>query len=407
MLLALPVSVHRPSDIAQAAARAGIAPPRALTRGHALLLLTGLSAGAAAWLRGAAHPPEAVLDEGDAACRPGAALLSGTTQALEQVATRAADDGEVELGAAVQRALEAVNPPPPLQLGRERWEFGARTRIMGVVNVTPDSFSDGGVFLREDAAVAHGEQLAAAGADLLDVGGESTRPGAARVPVEEELRRVVPVIRRLTGAGALVSVDTSRHEVARAALEEGAVLVNDVSGFRWDPLLPAVVAEAGAACCLMHVQGTPETMQHAPAYADVLEEVMASLAGSLALAAAEGIPRSRALVDPGVGFGKTAAHNLVLLRRLGELRALGCGVLVGTSRKSFLGKLCGDKPVGERLWATLGSVAAVAARGDADIVRVHDVAEARDALAVADAIREASDGEDLYARTVAGPAGAP
>ncbi|MBM4381599.1 MAG: dihydropteroate synthase [Deltaproteobacteria bacterium] len=278
---------------------------------------------------------------------------------------------------------------------------------MGVVNVTPDSFSDGGRFLQEDAAVAHGEQLAAAGADILDVGGESTRPGAARVSVEEELRRVVPVIRRLSAAGALVSVDTSRHEVARAALEAGAVMVNDVSGFRWDPQLPSVVAEANAACCLMHVKGTPDTMQRAPAYADVVEEVTAALAGSLSRAEAAGIPRGRLLVDPGIGFGKTAGLNLLLLRRLGDLRVLGCGVLVGTSRKGFLGKLCGDKPAGERLWATLGSIAAVAARGDADVVRVHDVAEARDALAVADAIRGALDGGDLYGWTVAGPAGAP
>jgi dihydropteroate synthase len=285
--------------------------------------------------------------------------------------------------------------------------LGERTRVMGVVNVTPDSFSDGGRFLQEDAAVAHGESLAADGADILDVGGESTRPGAARVPVEEELRRVVPVIRRLASAGALVSVDTSRHEVARAALEAGAVLVNDVSGFRWDPLLAPVVAEANAACCLMHVQGTPDTMQRSPRYGDVVEEVMAGLAGSLALAEAAGIPRGRVLLDPGIGFGKTAGHNLALLRRAGELRSLGCGLLVGTSRKAFLGTLCGDKPAGERLWATVGSVAALAARGGADVVRVHDVAEVRDALAVADAIRDAVGGGDLYARTVAGPAGAP
>jgi dihydropteroate synthase len=406
MLLVRPLSRLNPSELSLAAARLGLPAERVRAHGWVTLALAGVETDVRSWLRSASIPGGA-LDEGDADSRPGTALLTGPAQGLAAVAAQAGAAGLAELATALLRALDGGHPPPPLELGRARWTFGARTRVMGVVNVTPDSFSDGGRFLQEDAAVAHGERLASEGADILDVGGESTRPGAARVPVEEELRRVVPVIRRLAGAGALVSVDTSRHEVARAALEAGAVLVNDVSGLRWDPRLAWVVAEARAACCLMHVQGTPDSMQRAPSYADAVEEVMAALAESLSLAEAAGIPRGRVLVDPGIGFGKTAGHNLVLLRRLGELRALGCGVLVGTSRKAFLGKLCGDKPAGERLWATVGSVAAVAARGGADVVRVHDVAEARDALAVADAIREAADGGDLYARTVAGPAGAP
>ena len=403
MILVRTVSRPPQNELALAALRAGHPRQWALACDHAVLLLTGLPAPTADWLRHSSIPG-LLLEDGAPPPRPGMALLSGAVPALEALAARADGEGQAELGAALRRVLQSALPPPPLQLGRARWAFGSRTRIMGVVNVTPDSFSDGGRFLREDAAVAHGERLVSEGADILDVGGESTRPGSARVPLEEELRRVVPVIRRLAAFGAPVSVDTSRHEVARAALEAGAVMVNDVSGFRWDPRLAAVVAEADAACCLMHVQGTPDTMQRAPTYGDVVGEVMASLAESLALAEAAGIPSARVLVDPGIGFGKTLGHNLRLLRRLGELRGLGCGVLVGTSRKGFLGKLCGDKPADGRLWATLGSIAAVAARGDADVVRVHDVAEARDALAVADAIRDASEGGDLYGRTVAGPA---
>lgn len=277
---------------------------------------------------------------------------------------------------------------------------------MGVVNVTPDSFSDGGQFFDRSAAIERGVQLSAAGADILDIGGESTRPGSGGVSVDEELARVIPVIEGIRArVSTPISIDTTKAAVARAAIQAGASLVNDISGFTFDPELPRVTAELGAACCLMHIQGTPETMQQDPRYDDVVEEIVAFLAGGIARAEAAGVPRGRVLVDPGIGFGKTAGHNLWLLRRLGDFRTLGCPVLVGTSRKRFLGTLTGGKPPQERLWATLGSVAAVAAAGSADFVRVHDVAEAKDAIAVSDAVRNAVEAGALYARPVAGPPG--
>jgi dihydropteroate synthase len=293
--------------------------------------------------------------------------------------------------------LETSMPPAPLVLGGRTFAFGTRTHVMGVVNVTPDSFSDGGRYFGTEAAVAHGLRLAEAGADVLDVGGESTRPGSPPVSAEEELARILPVIEGLRARSDVpLSVDTTKAAVAREALKAGAVLINDISGFHFDAELPRVVAEAGAACCLMHIQGTPETMQKEPHYEDVVDEVLAFLEEGVAKAVAAGVPRERVLVDPGIGFGKTLGHNLFLLRRLGELRVLGLPVLVGTSRKAFLGRLTGGKPADERLAATLGSVALMAAAGDADFVRVHDVAEARDALAVVDAVRTAREGGALY-----------
>jgi dihydropteroate synthase len=282
-------------------------------------------------------------------------------------------------------------------------DFGIRSFLMGVVNVTPDSFSDGGDFLDPHRAIEHGLSLAKAGADLLDVGGESTRPGAPPVPAAEELRRILPVIRALAerGGGVPISVDTRKAEVAKEALAAGACLVNDVTGFS-DPEMAKVVADAGAACCLMHIQGTPQTMQDRPHYGDVVDEVLEFLRGAVERALAAGIPRERILVDPGIGFGKTMGHNLFLLRRLQDLRLLGLPILVGTSRKSFLGRLTGGKPVNERLAATLGSVAAVAVLGGADLVRVHDVAETQDVLLVAESIRGAREGGELYTKPTGG-----
>ena len=253
--------------------------------------------------------------------------------------------------------------------------------IMGIVNVTPDSFSDGGLFLDADAAIAHGRQLAAEGAGILDVGGESTRPGADPVSVEEESRRVVPVVEGLADRGLEVSVDTSKVEVARAALDAGAALVNDVTAFRSAPELAGLVAERGARCCLMHMLGEPRTMQTDPRYEDVVDEVRAFLEQRLAFAVSEGIPESRIWLDPGIGFGKTVEHNLELLRRLPEIVAIGPPVLVGTSRKSFLGKI-GGAAVSGRLGGTIASNLIAWERG-ARIFRVHDVAPIADALAVA------------------------
>jgi len=253
---------------------------------------------------------------------------------------------------------------------------------MGVVNVTPDSFSDGGLFLEADAAIRHGLRLAGEGAAILDVGGESTRPGAEPVAQEEELRRVLPVVEGLAGAGPRLSIDTTKAQVARAALAAGATIVNDVSALRFDPELAGAVAEAGADCCLMHMLGEPRTMQRDPRYRDVVSDVKDFLEQRLAFATAQAIPEERVWLDPGIGFGKTVAHNLELLRRLDEIVAIGRPVVVGTSRKSFLGNLTGGRPEGERLPGTIATNVLALERG-ATIFRVHDVAPMLDALRVA------------------------
>jgi dihydropteroate synthase len=252
--------------------------------------------------------------------------------------------------------------------------------IMGVVNVTPDSFSDGGRFLDPGAAVAHGRRLAAEGASILDIGGESTRPGAEPVPADAELGRVIPVIDGLADSGAQLSIDTSKVAVAQAALDAGASYVNDVTAFRSEPGLAALVGERGVDCCLMHMLGTPRTMQDDPRYEDVVSDVKAFLAERLAFAVAEGVPEERVMLDPGIGFGKTVAHNLELLRRLDEIVALGRPVVIGLSRKSFLGKITG-REAGERAVATAAANALALERG-ASVFRVHDVPETLDALSV-------------------------
>jgi dihydropteroate synthase len=256
-------------------------------------------------------------------------------------------------------------------------------RIMGIVNVTPDSFSDGGHYLDARAALAHARELEEEGAAILDLGGESTRPGAEPVPVAEELRRVVPVIEALSAGGtaAQISIDTIKLDVARAAVDAGATYVNDVTAFRHDPELAGLVAERGLDCCLMHMRGEPRTMQSNPVYDDVVSDVKAFLEERLAFAVAAGIPEERIMVDPGIGFGKTGEHNLELLRRIDELVALGRPVLVGVSRKTFLGRLTG-REVGDRLAATLAANV-LAFAGGATVFRVHDVAPLRDALTVA------------------------
>lgn len=254
---------------------------------------------------------------------------------------------------------------------------------MGVVNVTPDSFSDGGEYLDPALAIAHGEELVRDGADVLDVGGESTRPGAEEVGVEEELARVGPVVAGLAGV-ATVSIDTSKASVAEAALDAGAAIVNDVTALRGDPGMAGLCAQRGAGLVLMHMKGDPRTMQENPVYDDVVDDVNAFLAERLEAAVAAGVDEEKVWLDPGIGFGKTLEHNLELLRRLGELRELGQPLVVGTSRKGFIGKVDGSE-VGERLGGTIASSTLAAAEG-ADVLRVHDVAEAGQALKVAAAI---------------------
>ncbi len=253
-----------------------------------------------------------------------------------------------------------------------------------MVNVTPDSFSDGGMFLEPEAAIAHGAQLAREGAAILDVGGESTRPGAEEVSAEEELARTQPVVSDLAALGHRVSIDTSKAAVAAAALEAGATIVNDVTALRSDPEIAALCAERDAGLVLMHMQGTPRTMQAAPNYDDVVDEVKAFLAQRTEAAVAAGVAEERIWLDPGIGFGKTLEHNLELLRRLGELRELGRPLVVGTSRKSFIGKIDGSE-AGERIGGTIASSVLAAAQG-ADVLRVHDVAEVAEAIKVAAAV---------------------
>lgn len=274
-----------------------------------------------------------------------------------------------------------------MQVRGQARTLGERTWIMGVLNVTPDSFSDGGRFHSTDAACAQGLAQFEAGADIVDVGGESTRPGGARrVSAAEERRRVLPVLERLRAEGAgLLSIDTSRAEVARAALDAGADLVNDVSGFGFDPEMARSVAAAGVPAVLMHLRGDFATMHAAPSYADVMAEVLAELQSALARAEQQGVARAQLLVDPGLGFAKSAEHSLEVLRRLPELYALDRPVLVGPSRKSFIGRVLDAAP-GERLMGTAAAVAAAVLAG-AHVLRVHDVREMVQVARLADAIR--------------------
>jgi len=274
--------------------------------------------------------------------------------------------------------------PVPLKVGPRTFSFGRRTYIMGILNVTPDSFSDGGKFSDPGAAIGHARQMAAEGADIIDVGGESTRPGAAPVSEREEIGRVVPVIKALARERLAVSIDTRKARVAQAALEAGARLVNDVSGLRFDKNMAGVVARHKVPVCLMHMKGTPKTMQKNPVYSDLIGEIIASLAGSLAIAKNAGILLEKIIVDPGLGFGKTAAGNLEIVRRLREFRALGRPVLVGPSRKSAIGAVL-DLPPEERVEGTAALVALAIANG-ADLVRVHDVKEMFRVARMTDAI---------------------
>jgi dihydropteroate synthase len=278
---------------------------------------------------------------------------------------------------------------------------GRRTLVMGILNVTPDSFFDGGQFFHLESALGHARRLIREGADILDIGGESSRPGAQPVPEEEELRRVVPVIRAIRQESAVpISVDTYKAAVAEAALEAGANIVNDISALRFDSRMVEVVARAGVPVVLMHMRGEPRTMQQNPVYADVVREIKEFFAERIAFARAHGI--EKILIDPGIGFGKTVEHNLEILRRLGEFRELGCPILIGVSRKSFIGRLCGTAenplPPSERLEGTIASNV-IAVLNGAQIVRVHDVAAHKRALAIVDAIcyagREPKGGE-LY-----------
>ncbi len=275
-------------------------------------------------------------------------------------------------------------------------EFGRQTCIMGVVNVTPDSFSDGGIFLSCDAAVAQGEKLAADGADILDIGGESTRPFSEPVPEDEEIRRVVPVIEKLAKRLSIpISVDTMKAAVARRALEAGAAMINDISALRFDPDMAAVAKAFDTPVVLMHMLGNPKTMQKLPAYDDLIREIRDFLEDAIRQAVSQGISKSKLIGDPGIGFGKTVSHNLILINHIESFASLEVPILVGPSRKSFIRKLLKDEP-GEELspdspiveTGTQAAVAAAVLRG-AHIVRVHDVANTRATIRILDAMKAA------------------
>lgn len=268
-------------------------------------------------------------------------------------------------------------------------KLGRRTLVVGVLNVTPDSFSDGGQYMDPARAADRAIQMCDEGADIIEIGGESTRPGSARVSAEEELARILPVLRRLSGTlRAPISVDTYKSQVARAALDLGASIINDVSALRFDPSLAELAASQGAALVLMHMRGEPATMQQLEPSPDILSEIESDLSRAVGKAEAAGVPRERIILDPGIGFGKTFEQNLQILNNLDRLARMGLPLMVGTSRKSFIGHLTG-KPVNERLWGTAASVAAAILKG-AHLVRVHDVREMADVVRVADAIAGAA-----------------
>ncbi len=264
---------------------------------------------------------------------------------------------------------------------------------MGILNVTPDSFSDGGQFFDPDLAAERGRTMVEEGAQILDIGGESTRPGAQAVPAEEELRRVLPVIERLAGqVPTVISVDTTKAKIARACLEAGATIVNDVSGLTFEPELAQVVAQAGATLVLMHMQGTPRTMQQEPHYDDVIPDTMRFLRRQMRVALDAGVAENRIWIDPGFGFGKTVAHNLQILRCLREYTSIGVPILIGTSRKSTLGRVLGGLPANQRLEGTAATIAVAIANG-ARIVRVHDVKEMARVARMTDAMVGREGGE--------------
>ncbi|MGH2794478.1 MAG: dihydropteroate synthase [Actinomycetota bacterium] len=338
----------------------------------------------------AARAIAVVEESGGSAAMDGVRLVwSATPQARATILDRLRrEPALVAFNGAVSNALARWSEPAhDLALPDGRiLALSQRVHVMGIVNVTPDSFSDGGRYLDERAAIDHGMRLADEGADILDVGGESTRPGAEPVPDDVESERVLPVVEALSkGTGLPVSIDTMKAAVAKAALDAGAQIVNDVSAGRFDDAMFPLVAERRAPVVLMHMLGEPRTMQKDPRYDDVVGEIMAFLEGRAEAAIGSGVDRERIVVDPGFGFGKTREHNLVLLKRLRELRCLGFPVLAGTSRKSFIGATLGELPVDERLVGTAATVALAVASG-ASLVRVHDVREMTRAVRMAEGV---------------------
>lgn len=360
----------------------------------ASLFLSGASRAELGSLEAAASSQGLSFQPGHPERAAGTALLGGPREAIEGLCLKMGEGDPC--ASAIRLSLSRhFAPAPPMDLpGGRRLSFGERTLIIGVLNVTPDSFYDGGRYAAREAALRRASELIEEGADLLDLGGESTRPGASPVSAQEEMDRVLPLIEALRRAPVPLSIDTTKAKVAEAALACGAALVNDVSAFRHDSQMVEVIARHQAGAIAMHMRGEPRTMQEDPRYTDVVAEVIEVLQAAISSAVRAGVREERIFVDPGIGFGKTLGHNLFLLRNLRQLRALGRPIAVGPSRKSFLGKITGKPPEG-RLFATVASVAQAVLAG-ADAVRVHDVAGARDAARVAEAIRAAKEGGLAY-----------
>lgn len=316
------------------------------------------------------------------------ALLFANTRQIEEICQRLSAQPEcaAQVGVELQNFLKSTfTQPTTLKIGQKVFDFSKRTYVMGILNVTPDSFYDGGRFFTPEQAVAQGLKIAEEGADIIDIGAESTRPGARPVPPEEQLRRLLPVLRPLAKKVKVpISIDTTSAAVAKEALDAGAAMVNDISGLTFDPGMAKTMARAGVPVVVMHIKGRPRTMQKNPVYSDLMGEIIHGLRRSLAIGRRAGIEPGRMLVDPGIGFGKTFEHNLEILRRLKELRSLGAPVVVGPSRKSFIGMVLGLPPA-ERLEGTLAACV-IAAENGANILRVHDVLALKRALAIRDAI---------------------
>jgi dihydropteroate synthase len=317
------------------------------------------------------------------------AILMGTQKQFEKLASKLEQyPGFQTLGRSLKKTLKNLSKVHYILRCKKRtFTLGKKTLLMGILNVTPDSFSDGGLFFAKEKAVARGLEMVEEGADLIDIGGESTRPGSKPLPHEEELRRVIPVIESLSQKTDIpISIDTYKSAVAKEAIRAGAGLINDISGLHFDPGLAEVAAKEKVPIVLMHIRGTPETMQTKVHYDDLLSEILQSLWDSIQKAELAGVDPDQILVDPGIGFGKTLEHNLLILKHLSEFRILGKPLLLGTSRKSFIGKILKAGDISERLEGTLASTAIGVLNG-AHIIRCHDVMQARKAIAVADAIR--------------------
>ena len=321
--------------------------------------------------------------------RPGVLSIHGSPAQLRHCLARIAEQQQLPVpvrSLVISRLDNYLRSDYKIELKDAVLDLGSRTHVMGVLNITPDSFSDGGRFADHDRALDHARTMASQGADIIDVGGESTRPGAEPLTEEEELRRVLPVIERLAAEIPIpISVDTYKASVAEKVLRAGASLVNDISGLRFSPDMAKVVADHGAAVVLMHIKGTPRDMQKDPVYDDVIGEITEYLSGSIDIALGAGIPRDRVLIDPGIGFGKNLEHNLTILRRLDEFRVLGFPLVLGTSRKRFIGTILGISDPQDRIEGTAATVAIGIERG-AHIVRVHDVAQMTRVARMSDAI---------------------